>query len=135
MKNYQVVRQISIFLENKAGRLYEVTRTLSTNNLNIYALNISESGDFGMVRLIVQDYEKASVALKEAGFAVIKTDVILMDFANEAGSLSKILNQLAENGISLEYMYAMQHENKSYAVVRPKNIDDCIKVLESNFKA
>ncbi|MCR4400682.1 MAG: ACT domain-containing protein, partial [Syntrophomonadaceae bacterium] len=101
-----MVKQISVFLENKAGRLASVTRTLGDAGINIRALSIADTSDFGILRLIVSDPDRAYAILKEAGFAVSETEVIAVSVPDTPGGLAAILEVMAEAGINIEYLYA-----------------------------
>jgi hypothetical protein len=131
------VEQISIFLENKAGRLAEVTRVLSETGVNIRALSLADTSDFGILRLIVDDNEKAKKALKEHGFTVGKTDVVAVEVEDRPGGLSRILDVLSQKNINVEYMYAfVQHSGKDAVIIfRFDDIDAAVKLLqESNVR-
>jgi len=128
------VEQISIFLENKSGRLAEVTAILSTAGVNIRALSLADTSDFGVLRLIVSDNEKARESLKTAGFTVGKTNVVAVEVPDQPGGLNNILEVLQNGGVNVEYMYAFVQQSGSNAVMifRFDNTDEAIKVLESN---
>lgn len=128
------VKQISIFLENKSGRLAQVTRVLGENGINIRALSIADTTDFGILRLIVNDPGKAHAVLKEAGFTVSVTDVIAVEVADEPGGLARVLQSLDRAGINIEYLYAfVQKASKAALVVfRVEQLDEAIKVLQEN---
>ena len=100
------VEQISIFIENKFGRLAEVTRTLGDAGINIRTLSLADTSDFGILRLIVNDTEKAKTVLKEKGFTVNKTEVVAVEIPDRPGGLADILQALDADGINVEYMYA-----------------------------
>ena len=100
------VEQISIFIENKFGRLAEVTRILGDAAINIRTLSLADTSDFGILRLIVNDTERAKSVLKERGFTVSKTEVVAIEIPDRAGGLADILQALDEDGINVEYMYA-----------------------------
>jgi hypothetical protein len=100
------VEQISIFIENKFGRLAEVTRVLGDAGINIRTLSLADTSDFGILRLIVNDAEKAKAVLKERGFTVSKTDVVAVEIPDRPGGLADILQVLDSDGINVEYMYA-----------------------------
>ncbi|WP_129125445.1 ACT domain-containing protein [Geomonas oryzae] len=100
------VEQISIFIENKFGRLAEVTRILGDAGVNIRTLSLADTSDFGILRLIVNDTEKARTVLKERGFTVSKTDVVAVEIPDRPGGLADILQVLDGDGINVEYMYA-----------------------------
>ena len=100
------VEQISIFIENKFGRLAEVTRVLGDAGVNIRTLSLADTSDFGILRLIVNDTEKAKTVLKERGFTVNKTEVVAVEIPDRPGGLADILQTLDADGINVEYMYA-----------------------------
>ena len=128
------VEQISVFLENKAGRLAEVTRVLSEAKVNIRALSLADTSDFGILRLIVNDNDKAKATLKEHGFTVGKTDVVAVEVADRPGGLALILGILSQQEINVEYMYAfVQHSGKDAVMVfRFDDIDAAVKLLQEN---
>ena len=111
------VEQISIFLENKSGRLAEVTRVLSEAAINIRALYLADTADFGILRLIVNDTEKARQVLKDHGFTVEKTKVVAIEVPDKPGGLSGILNIIKDEGINVEYMYAFVEKSGENAIV------------------
>ncbi|MCI5970573.1 MAG: ACT domain-containing protein [Clostridia bacterium] len=100
------VKQISVFVENKPGRLAKVTKILAENNINIRALSIADTTDFGILRLIVDAPEKAQISLKDAGLIVRTTHVLAIAVDDIAGALAAALDIIDKNGISVEYMYA-----------------------------
>ncbi|RNC68762.1 MAG: ACT domain-containing protein [Desulfuromonadales bacterium] len=111
------VEQISIFIENKSGRLAEVTRILGESGVNIRALSLADTSDFGILRLIVNDREKAQLVLKEKGFTVSKTEVVAVEVPDHPGGLSRILQTLDRDGINVEYMYAFVERCGENAVI------------------
>jgi hypothetical protein len=124
--------QISIFLENKTGRLFEVTETLFEAGVNIRALSLADTSDFGVLRLIVDDNEKAKEALKARGFTVGKTSVVAVEVPDRPGGLHGILRALQQSGINVEYMYAFVQQSGSNAVMifRFDNTDEALRVLK-----
>ncbi|MFO7728721.1 MAG: ACT domain-containing protein [Desulfonatronovibrio sp.] len=128
------VEQISIFLENRAGRLADVTRTLSEAGVNIRALSLADTTDFGILRLIVTDHEKAKKALKENGFTVGRTNVVAAEVEDKPGGLHFILSMLSENGINVEYMYAFVQQSGKNAVLifRFDRTDEAIETLQKH---
>lgn len=128
------VRQISIFLENKSGRLAQVTRVLGENGINIRALSIADTNDFGILRLIVNEPEKAYTVIKGSGFTVSTTDVIAAEVADTPGGLSSALEVLEKAGINIEYLYAFVQKASSAALVvfRVDQVDEAEKVLQQN---
>jgi hypothetical protein len=111
------VEQISIFLENKSGRLAEVTRLLGEGGINIRALTLADTTDFGILRLIVNDNVKALKLLKKEGFTVGKTEVVAIEVPDRPGGLAEILERLGEAGVNVEYMYAFVEKSGDDAVV------------------
>lgn len=128
------VEQISVFLENKAGRLAEVTRILSEAKINIRALSLADTSDFGILRLIVNDNAKAKQELKSRGFTVGKTDVVAVEVTDQPGGLHHILEILQKAGVNVEYMYAFVQQSGANAVIifRFDNADEAVKFLNEN---
>ncbi|MGC9964644.1 MAG: ACT domain-containing protein [Syntrophobacteraceae bacterium] len=128
------VEQISVFLENKAGRLADVTRILAEANINIRALSLADTSDFGILRLIVNDNDKAKEELKKAGFTVGKTDVVAVEVEDQPGGLSYILRILHKANVNVEYMYAFVQQSGANAVLifRFDNLDEAIRILRDN---
>lgn len=126
--------QLSVFLENKAGRLAEVTRTLHDAGINIRALSLADTSDFGILRLIVCDYERAKTILKEKGFTIGRTAVVAVEVEDKPGGLDAILRLLAETTINVEYMYAFVQKNTNNAtlIFRFDKIDQAIELLTAN---
>jgi len=126
------VEQISVFLENKAGRLAEVTRVLGEAGVNIRALSLADTTDFGILRLIVDKYEVAREVLKSKGFTVGKTEVVAIEVPDRPGGLASVLQTLAKAGINVEYMYAfVQHSGKNAVIIfRFDNLEDAISLLQ-----
>ncbi|MEN6389071.1 MAG: ACT domain-containing protein [Syntrophomonas sp.] len=125
-----MARQISIFLENKTGRLLHVTRTLGEAGINIRALSIADTSDFGILRIIVNDPDKAYKILKEAGFTVSETEVVAVQVPDTPGSLADILEQMNEENLNIEYLYAFIGTNADNALVIFK-VEDIARALEA----
>lgn len=125
------VKQISVFIENKAGKLAELTEYLQQHDIDMRALSIAETQDFGIVRVIVDDAYKTSCILKEAGYVVSITPVLAVEIPDEPGSLFKVLKTLGDEGISLEYMYAFltRKEATAYMVLRVEDNEKAGDVL------
>jgi hypothetical protein len=123
--------QISIFLENKSGRLAEVTDILARNTINIRALSLADTADFGIFRLIVNDADRAMTLLKEAGFTVSRNEVVAVVVPDRPGGLAGILGTLQGKGINVEYMYAFVQKSEGNAVLifRFDDADKAIEVL------
>ncbi len=125
------VEQISIFIENKSGRLAEVARILGEAGVNIRALSLADTSDFGILRLIVNDREKAKQVLKDKGFTVSKTEVVAIEVPDRPGGLSEILETLDMALINVEYMYAFVERCEENAVIifRFDETEKAIKTL------
>lgn len=128
------VDQLSIFLENRAGRLAEVTRILSESKVNIRALSLADTSDFGILRLIVSDFDSAKAKLKDAGFTVGRTTVVAVEIPDQPGGLHNILSMLQDAGINVEYMYAFVQQSGDSAVLifRFDRTDQGIELLQKN---
>lgn len=126
------IKQLSVFLENKTGRINEVVRTLGANGINMHAFSMAETADFGILRLIVSDVEKAVEVLRAHDFAVMSTDVVCLSCENEPGSLAVILEYLAKEQIFIEYMYAFAQDSKAHVVIKPNDLKRCMEVLEAH---
>lgn len=100
------VKQIAIFLENKSGRLADISHTLAENAINIRALSLADTADFGILRLVVNDTNKAQQVLKENGFTVGITEVLAVEVPDKPGALDSILQIVRKAGLNVEYMYA-----------------------------
>jgi hypothetical protein len=122
-------KQLSIFLENKSGRLTEVTDVLGAAGINLSAMSIADNSDFGILRCIVSDPDKAYKVLKEQHFAVKITDVIGFVCPNTSGSLAIVLKHLSANGVFIEYMYSFANGDVATVVIRPTDLDACEKIL------
>ena len=127
------VEQISVFLENKSGRLSEVTAILAEAEVNIRALALADTSDFGVLRLIVDDTEKARQTLKNNGFTVGKTNVVAVEVTDRPGGLHDILTMLHDVGLNVEYMYAFVRSSGDNAVMifRIEKDQEAIRLLES----
>jgi len=128
------VKQISVFLENKSGRLEEVTRLLAENEVDLRALSLADTRDFGVLRMIVNDHQKAHDLLKNAGFTVQFTDVVAAEVPDRPGGLADILKVLDEKSISVEYMYAFveRKEGKAIMIFRFEDVDSAVATLEGS---
>ena len=125
------VKQLSIFMENRAGRLAEVVRLLGEAKVNIRALSLADTSDFGILRLIVNDVEKAVRVLRDAGHTVSLTDVVAVEVPDTPGGLASVLEPLRGAGVNVEYMYAFVEKatDKAVVIFRFENADAALKVL------
>ena len=126
-----LVKQISVFLENKSGRLAEVTKTLSENKIDIRALYIADTTEYGILRMIVDKPDDALKLLTDSGFTVSSTNVIAITIADTPGTLDNALEVISTNNISVEYLYAFVGRASSDAIVviRVENPSQAVEVL------
>ncbi|KGO33020.1 MAG: ACT domain-containing protein [Desulfoprunum sp.] len=127
------VEQIAVFLENKSGRLAEITAVLADNNINIRALSVADTADFGILRLIVDKVELAKKVLKENGFTVGKTNVLAVEVPDRTGGLATVLKSIEKAGLNVEYMYAFVNKTGENAVLifRFEDMDKAISSLQA----
>jgi hypothetical protein len=126
------IRQLSVFLENKSGHLNKILAVLAKNNININALTIADTSDFGLLRMLVSDAEKAVEVLRAAFFSVRIHEVLALEMSPAPGSMSKILDLFVAAGLSLEYVYAFSFGSKSVLVIRTDNREKAIEVIINN---
>ena len=126
------IKQLSVFLENREGRLDEVLKTLGTNDVNIVALSLADTADYGMLRMIVSDPEKGKAVLKEAGITSMLTDVVALRVPHATGSLSKAMHEIVQAGINVEYMYAFANGADASAVLKSDNPAKVVEVLKAS---
>ncbi len=126
------IKQLTVFVENRQGTVVSVTETLSKNSINIRALSVAETQDFGLLRLIVNDTAKAEEILSEAGYLIRTNDVVGVKIGDDPGKLSAALSVLNDNKINIEYLYAFmaRTERHAYVVIRVENNDAAEKALE-----
>lgn len=129
-----LVKQISVFLENKSGRLAEVTRVLGENKIDISALSIADTTDFGILRMIVNRPDDAFDILKLNGFTVSSNNVIAISVKDEPGGLAEVLKVLEDNKIGIEYIYAFvgKMNNQAMVILRVEAIQSAIDILDKN---
>lgn len=127
------VSQLSVFLENKSGRLADVTRALADANINIRALSIADTIDYGLLRLIVNDPSGAKKALASEGFTVTLTEVLAIEVPDKPGGLAGIIDVLSQAGLNIEYMYAFVGTSGENAIVifRIEKVDEAIAALKA----
>lgn len=126
------IQQLSVFLENREGRLDEVLRVLAENNVNIVALSLADTSDYGMLRMIVSDPHKGRAALKEAGITAMLTDVVALRVPHEPGSLAKAMHQIVEGEVNVEYMYAFANGSDAAAVLKSDDPGRVIDILKGS---
>ena len=127
------LKQLTVFVENKQGALVDITDTLAENNVNLRALSIADTQDFGLLRLIVNDNDTAVSSLSDKGYVLKITDVVGVKIGDAPGKLSKALSVLAEAGINVEYLYAFmaRTEKHAYVVLRPTDNGAAETALEA----
>lgn len=131
------IKQLTVFVENKQGSLVSITETLSKHNINLRALSIAETQEFGVLRLIVNDEETAEKILKEEGYILKITEVVGVKIGDEPGKLSEALKALDEQKINMEYLYAFMSrtEKHAYVVIRVENNEEAENaLLKAGFK-
>ena len=126
------IQQLSVFLEDRSGRLTELTRILAENDVNITALSVAETADYGIVRMVVGRPDVAKKALENAGFSIGLTDVVCVNIPDKPGSLYRILQILTEEKINIDYMYAFSNNDVALAVIRAADIRQMSGILEKN---
>ena len=126
------VKQISVFMENQPGRLAEMASALGEAGINIMALTLAESADFGVVRMIVSDFERAREVLRQKNFTVTETEVLAIEIPDRPGSLGRVLKVFAEKGLNVEYMYAfVTRKEDALIVFRFDDPDQAIEALKN----
>ena len=127
-------KQISVFLENKSGRLAEVTKVLGEGGINLRAMTIADTADFGILRLVADDTNKASQILNDGGFTSKTTDVLAMEVPDTPGGLAQLLAVFSQNGVNIEYLYASLEHTRDKAIIIFKVEDTVLgsKVLSEN---
>ena len=128
------INQISIFIENRKNALSELTNVLATHNINIRAISLADTNDFGIARIIVENVDQVMGALERSHYIVKSTPVIAVEIPDEAGSLNKILKILADNGRNGEYMYGFtgRKSGSAYMIIRCTDVPETEKVCDQN---
>jgi len=125
------IKQISLFVENKPGRMAKVSKTLSDAGVNIRALTVAEAGDFGVIRMVVDDPEKGYKVLHDGGFTVSETEVLAVEMKDIPGGLYEIVNTLGESEVNVDYAYAFvtTKAERALLIIRVDNLEKARKVL------
>lgn len=126
------INQLSVFVENKPGKIAAITRLIADAKLDLRALSVADTADFGILRMIVDDTEKALAALKAAGYVVSATEIVAVRLPDVPGALARLLGMLAENAVNIEYMYAFFTHTRdySYMALRVTDVRLALGVLE-----
>lgn len=127
-----IIKQISVFVENKMGRMTEITQVIADAGVDIRALSIADTSDFGILRLIVNNPDAAVAALRNAGMTVSLTDVIAVGVEDKPGAFAKAMRAMSEAELSIEYMYAFisRSDNRAFVILRVEEPDRAINALQ-----
>ena len=128
-----IIKQLTIHIEDRSGASWQVFQSLADKGINILSYSINDEPEYGVLRLIVDNVKKAEIALKEQGIAVELTPVYSLNVPNQPGSMSRVLKELADNHISLDFLYAFQYRGISQAILHStdmKKLEDCMTEFE-----
>lgn len=127
------IKQLSVFIENREGRLEQVTEALKQANINIISFSLADTSEYGVLRMIVSDPELGKKVLRESDFSAMLTDVIAVKLAHKVGMLQELLKVLCSADINIEYMYALAtSEQNASMIVKVSNGEEALKVLEAS---
>ena len=128
------VRQISVFVENTSGRLAEVTRLLADAKVNLRAISVADTADFGILRLIVDDYDRAVAAFEKGGFTAKMTEVIGVEVPDRPGGLAEVMELFHREGVNIEYIYSSleKHVDNAVVIFKVDNLEHGVKICEQN---
>ena len=125
------IKQLSVFIENREGRLGEVLTALKENNINIVSLSLADTSDYGMLRMITSNPEEAKSVLKDKGFSAMLTDVLAVKLEHKVGELQEVLEIICKAGINVEYMYALATKNNDATIViKTSNAEEAALLLQ-----
>ena len=125
------IKQLSVFIENREGRLGEVLTALKESNINIVSLSLADTSDYGMLRMITSNPEEAKKVLKERGFSAMLTDVLAVKLEHKVGELQEVLEIICNAGINVEYMYALATKNNDATIViKTSNAEEAALLLQ-----
>ncbi len=128
-----IAKQLSVFIENRKGRLEEVLNVLKSNGVNIISLSLADTTEYGLLRLIVNNAELGKETLSKDGFSTLVSDVLVIKIAHKAGSLQELLKVLAEYDINVEYMYGLSVDGQNaYIVLKASDMEKAIKAVKEN---
>ena len=126
-------KQLTVFIENRSGRLSEVLNVLKENKVNILSLSLADTTEFGLLRLIVDNAQLGKEKLTENGFSSLLSDVSIIQIAHKVGSLQELLKVIDDNGVNIEYMYGLSIESeKAYVVLKASNTEKVNEILKEN---
>jgi len=124
-----LVEQVNVFLQNEKGRLMELTKALALEGINITALSVAENAEYGVMRMLVSDSDKAIEVLKKADFSAKKTEVLLINTPDAPGALAEVLEKLAGEGINLSYMYGYSSGDVSNLILKVSDTEKAVNIL------
>jgi len=128
-----LIKQLSVFIENKVGRLEDVTKVLKDHNINIASFSLADTAEYGMLRMIVSDPEEGRRVLREEGFSASLADVIAVKIAQKPGTLHEVLKILFDAGLSVEYMYTLSTTGKDTSIImKVSDLNLALEVLRAN---
>ena len=129
-----ITKQISVFLENVSGRLADVTKILAAGQVNLRAMTIADTADFGILRIIAADPDKASEILAQAGFMAKLTDVLAVEVEDRPGGLAHVMDVFSKNGVNIEYLYASldRSKDKAVIVIKVEDVQKGVRIVEEN---
>ena len=128
-----LAKQLTVFIENRSGRLSDVLNVLKENNVNILSLSLADTTEFGLLRLMVDNAAKGKEKLTENGFSSLLSDVSIIQIPHKVGSLQELLRIIDANGVNIEYMYGLSIESsKAHVVLKASNTEKVEKILEEN---
>ncbi len=130
--NYEI-KQLSIFVEDKMGELTDITTLLANNNISIKSINLVDSSDFGLLRIIVDNTKKASIILEKEGFSLTVSNVLAVRIENRVGSFNKVVSALSKNDINIEYIYTVDSDTHGIFIfkVSPKDFTEAFNILKN----
>ncbi len=130
MKN--TIQQLSVFMENREGRLDEVLSALAEGGINIVALSLADTSEYGMLRMVVSDPQMGKAVLNDAGITAMLTDVVALRVPHATGSLSRAMHHLVAGGVNIEYMYAFANGSDAAAVLKSDEPEKVVELLRGN---
>ncbi len=128
------IKQISVFVEDKMGELTDITTILSENGISLKSINLVDSSDFGLLRIIVDDTKKAAFVLEKEGFSLTITNVIAVKIKNRVGSFNEVVTALSKNDVNIEYIYTVDSDTEGIFIfkVSPKDFEKAENILKEN---
>ncbi len=127
-----LAKQLSVFIENRQGRLHEVLDVLKKNKINILSLSLADTTEYGLLRLIVNDPDLGKEKLSKAGFSIMITDILVINIEHKAGSLQVLLETMSSKGINIEYMYGLSVDgDDAFVVLKTSDSDEATQILKS----